>query len=178
MQNLGDLSMVVRFELDAFQPPAQSAGGEEEPTKALGALNVIQKPPSPKSAGLTIWRGGSLVPQSSLVEINSGKIKWPEVYPQLYLSGTPWLYKAAHNDGQFHTITKVGPTSPEMIQTAEKSKSRFERLRDALKIIKDIVLEAGPEGRLSFVIEDKELKVFDRESQNSLLRRDDMALFE
>ncbi|KZP29280.1 hypothetical protein FIBSPDRAFT_927058 [Athelia psychrophila] len=176
--NLGGLSMVVRFELDAFQPPAQSPDDDEDLLKALSALTVPQELQQPvKSEGFNIRRGGSVVPQSSLIELKSGKIKWPEVYPQLYVSQTPRLYKAAHENGLFHTITKMGLASPEMAEVAERSKVRFGRLRDALQAIKDMVVAAGPNGRLSFVVENKELKVFDRDSQSSFLKADVMALF-
>lgn len=171
--------MVVRFEVDAFQLPAlEPPDDDEDLWKALSALAVTQnlhKPIQPE--GFNISRGGSVVPQSSLVELKSGIIKWPEVYPQLYVSQTPWLYKATHNRGQFHTVTKMGPASHEMAEVARKSKVRFQRLRDALQTMKDMVIAAGPQGRLSFVLENKELKVFDRESQSSFLTDDVMTLF-
>lgn len=118
-----------------------------------------------------------MVPQSSLIELKSGRIKWPEVYPQLYVSQTPWLYMAAHDNGQFHKVTKVGLASREMEEVAEKSNVKFEPLKCALQTIKDIVVKAGPKGRLSFVLEGKELQVYDRESQSSCLTTDAMALF-
>jgi hypothetical protein len=60
---------------------------------------------------------------------------------------------------------------------AEKSKLRFQKLRLASQTIKDIDIESGAQGRLSFVLENRELKVFDRSSQASCLPEDIMALF-
>ncbi|KZP03187.1 hypothetical protein FIBSPDRAFT_688699, partial [Athelia psychrophila] len=176
--DLGGLSMVVRFEVDAFIPPGQREKVDDESfLKAFSAPTVSGAPIPAKPGGLTIRHGGQMVPQSSLIELKSGRIKWPEVYPQLYVSQTPWLYKAAHENGQFHKVTKVGLVSPEMEEVAEKSNVKFERLRGALQTIKDIVVKAGPKGRLSFVLEGKELQVYDRESQSSCLTTDAMALF-
>lgn len=88
-----------------------------------------------------------MVREPSLIELKSGRIKWPEVYQQLYVHQTPWLDEAAHDNGQFHKVTKMGSTSREMEDVAEKSNVKFERLRHALQSIKDIVVKAGPKGR-------------------------------
>lgn len=171
--------MVVRFEVDACIPPGQQEKVDDESfLRAFSALTVAEVPIPTKPGGLTIRRGGQMVPQSSLIELTSARqMNWPERYPQLYLSQTPWMYKACHRNGEFQTVEKVELGSPELKEVAEKSKIRFERLRDALQAIKDIVVKAGPEGRLSFVLEGKELQVYARESQSSCLTTDAMALF-
>jgi hypothetical protein len=177
--DLGGLLMVVRFEVDAFIPSGQRDEVDDESfLEAFSALTVTGAPIAMKPGGLTIRRGGQMVPQSSLIELTSSRqLNWPEQYPQLYLSQTPWMYKASHREGEFQTVSKVELGSPELKVVAEKSKVKFERLRDALQTIKDIVVKAGPEGRLSFVLEDKELQVYDRESPSSCLTTDAMALF-
>ena len=172
--------MVVRCEVDAFIPSSQTSlnSVNDDASNALNTLKMKECANFAESGGLTIRYGGHVVPHSSLIELkSSAKIKWPETYPQLWLSQTPWLYKASHNDGQFHTLNKTALESPELAEIAEKSKVRFERLRDALRTIKDIVVDAGLQGRLSFVLERGELKVYDRASKKSCLPSDAMALF-
>jgi hypothetical protein len=133
---------------------------------------------------LTIIQGGALVSQSSLIEVKSAsqksatRQKWSEIYPQLYLSQTPWLYTAIHNDGKFYTVEKTQLGSPELADIAEQSKHRFKKLRLALQTIKDLVVESGIRGRLSFVLENRELKVYERSSRASCLPDDIMSSFQ
>lgn len=175
--------MVVRFEVDAFNPPGPGQADEDEDLLKAFSNLAVTKPEAPiptKPGGLTIRRGGRVVPQSSLIELVSSSGRnwaWAEKYPQLYLSQTPWLFRASHRNGEFHEVEKVAVESPEVAEVAKKSKARFVRLREALQAIKDIVLEAGSEGRPSFVLEDGELVVYDRESQHSCLTSDAIALF-
>ena len=170
--------MVVRFEVDAFAPSAQPITEDADLLGAFKALTVAQAPILTSSGGLTIRRGGSVVHQSSLVELTSAsQMKWQEKYPQLYLSQTAWMYKASHREGRFYDVTKTELGSQELATVAEQSKIRFARLGTALKTIKNIVVEAGPAGRLSFVLENKELMVYERESQKSCLPADAISLF-
>jgi hypothetical protein len=192
-QNFGGLSMIVRFEVDAFIPPVAS------PVKDIDFPDRLEVPepsttcslavPSPLSSAdqrnpLTILQGGAMVPQSSLIEVKSSsqksatKQKWAEIYPQLYLSQTPWLYKAIHRDGQFYTIRKTQLGSSELADVAVRSKLRFQKLRLALQVIKNIVIKSGAQGRLSLVLENRELVVFNRRSEASCLPKDIMALFQ
>ncbi|KAF7976193.1 hypothetical protein HWV62_7366 [Athelia sp. TMB] len=178
--DLGGLAMVVRCEVDAFIPCTQTGlnSVNNDASHASNTHEMKKYANFTESEGLTIRYGGLVVPHSSLIELkSSAKIKWPETYPQMWLSQTPWLYKASHNDGQFHTLNKTALESPELAEIAEKSKVRFERLRDALRTIKNIVVNAGLQGRLSFVLERGELKVYDRESKKSCLPPGAMALF-
>ncbi|KIM82257.1 hypothetical protein PILCRDRAFT_71145 [Piloderma croceum F 1598] len=191
--NFGGLSMIVRFEVDAFIPPVAS------PVNDIDFPNRLEVPepsttsplaaPSPLSLAdqrnpLTILQGGAMVPQSSLIEVKSPsqksatKRKWAEIYPQLYLSQTPWLYKAIHRDGQFYTVRKTQLGSSELADVAVKSKLRFQKLRLALQVIKNTIIESGAQGRLSLVLENRELVVFNRRSEASCLPKDIMALFQ
>ena len=167
--------MVVNFEVDAFDP---SLVGEETLSQTFDALTTTPGSISAPSRTLNVLRGGRVISQSSLIELkSSAKTKWQETYPQLCLSQTPWLYAASHKEGHFNAVKKIGLGSPEVAEVAENFKVKFSRLRDALRTIKDIVIKAGPEGRLSFVVEDKELKVYVRQGQDSSLPLDAMALF-
>ncbi|KAF7976192.1 hypothetical protein HWV62_7364 [Athelia sp. TMB] len=172
------LLMIVRFEVDAFAPSVQPTAEDADLLGAFKALTVAQAPVPASSGSLNIRRGGSVVHQSSLIELTSAsKMNWQEKYPQLYLSQTAWMYKASHREGCFHDVKKTALGSQELATVAEQSKLRFARLGNALKTIKNIVVEAGPAGRLSFVLENKELIVYERESQKSCLPADAMSLF-
>jgi hypothetical protein len=186
MQDFSGLSMVVRFEVDAYTSSTENIDVLRGPR--FSEASVASSPTSPlplagQGNPLTILRGGAIVPQSSLIEVKSpsqksaAKQKWAEIYPQLYLSQTPWLYKAIHCHGQFYVVKKTQLGSPELADVAERSKLRFQKLKVALQIIKDIVMKSGAQGRLSFVLENRELKVYDRSNQASCLPADIMAHF-
>lgn len=173
--------MVVRFEVDAFVSPAPSDISGEDIVKVYATNTIV--PSAAPSAGLGVRYGGAIIPQSWLIELKSANKKsaaranWAEVYPQLYFSQTPWLYKAVHLEGRFHTVKKMGLGSFEVADVAERSKIRFERLRQVLQNIKAMVVDAGPGGRLSFVLEERELKVYERKGQESCLPAEVMAIF-
>jgi len=170
--------MIVRFEVDAFISPVDSSADNIEvrnnlrvPDPPTSSFRPAGTPPAGNKKPPTILRGGTVVPQSSLIEVKSHSVnsatknKWADIYPQLYLSQISWLYTAIHSDGQFHTLRKTQLGSPVLADVVEKSKARFLRLRLALQIIKDMVIESGVQGRLSFVLENRELRVFGRTSQ-------------
>jgi hypothetical protein len=181
--------MVVRSEVDAFDLSTLSS------TERLDITNNLKFSVPPKTstkssplspAGrtdlpLNILGGGNIVPQSALVGIKSQKImaeKWADIYPQLYLSQTPWLYTVVHQEGLFHIVKKTQLGSAELDDTVERTKPRLQKLRIALQTIKDMVIESGVGGRLSFVLEDHELKVYERKSQASCLPDDILAHFQ
>lgn len=189
-QDFSGLSMIVRFEVDAFIPPVASSikdidfSDRLEPSTTFSLAVSSPLSSTDQRNPLTILQGGAMVPQSSLIEVKSPsqksatKQRWAEMYPQLYLSQTPWLYKAIHRDGQFYTVKKTQLGSSELADVAVKSKLRFQKLRLALQVIKNTVVESGAQGRLSLVLENRELVVFNRRSEASCLPKDIMALFQ
>lgn len=187
LQDLGELSMVVRFEVDALDASAVASLDDDskladalEKLKLTGASEaspVLEEKPrtTRKDHGLTIVSGGSIVPQSSILELktssakSAGKSNWSQIHPQLCLSQTPLLYRAYHRNGEFYDIQKTAMSSQELEGVTQRTKDSLKRLREGLRVIKDLVVENRMEGRLSFVLEDRQLKMYKRSSQNSCL---------
>ena len=184
--------MVVRFEVDAFDPTAAKSDADEltddlKSIRLTDRVSSMQKPRNPRykgGVGLGITHGGSIPQHSSIVELKStsersfGKDRWLELYSQLYISQTPWVYKAIHHQGAFHTIERKALTSPDMDGAAEKSKSSLQKLILALRVIHRVVGSSGRDGRLSLVLRNGELQVFKRTTQSSCLPKEVMARFD
>jgi len=154
-----------------------------DPVDAIHGSSVSsesQSSPNPGSS-LTVVRGGSPVPQSSLLEIKtqcSAREAWLKYYPQLYLSQTPHIFMARHTLGNFHTIRKWQLGSPGLAHIAETFTDRLKKLRLALGAIREIVIARGKSGRLSLVFQDGELTVFERISKADCLPPEVLARFE
>lgn len=184
--------MVVRCEVDAFDPSATQATANERPedlnnskrSSRLPSAQKAKKSINKEGVGLTVKHGGSVVAQSSIVELKSksmtvnstGCLRWAEVYPQLYVSQIPWCYKAIHRKGTFGTIEKIPLAS--MDKVGDRLKDSLRKLVLALYAIQRVVKEGGRDGRLSLVLRGGELKVFGRTSLNSCLPKEVMARFE
>lgn len=184
--------MVVRFEVDAFDPVATKAGAGEL-TDHRKSIRLTDRVPSRQKAknlrykggvGLEITHGGSIPQHSSIIELKSTseksfrKDRQLELYSQLYISQTPWVYKAIHHQGAFHTIERKALTSPDMDGAAERSKSSLQKLILALHVIHKVVGSSGRDGRLSLVLRNGELQVFKRTTQSSCLPKEVMARFD
>lgn len=93
---------MVRFELDAFDLGGAGGLPHGTPSTSHSNTNVC------KSSTFDVIKRGSLVPQSSLVEIKtraqSRVLDWKEVLPQLWFSATPSLTVAYHRYGRFDDI--------------------------------------------------------------------------
>ncbi|KAH7890453.1 hypothetical protein F5I97DRAFT_32471 [Phlebopus sp. FC_14] len=96
--------------------------------------------PSPMS-GLTvkITSPRSLIPQSDIIEIKTRSVRkdldWDEIYPQLYLSQTGYLYVARHDYGAFQPAEKIKLNGPDMkpyIEHAEETICKLKALLDAI----------------------------------------------
>jgi hypothetical protein len=187
--------MVVRFEVDACIPPT-ARNNQATPKPSVDALadtlaNVsLSSAPSTKvqtiedDYGLRIRQAGSYVPQSNIVELATistwrrAQYDWSEAYPQLFLSQTPHHFLAVHHKGRFNTVEKRKLGSPALKDAENAAQTRLWQLRQALDIIKDIVVERGKSGRLSLVCQEGEMKVYERSSDMSCLPDDILKKFE
>jgi len=189
------ITMVVRFEVDACIPP--SSGKRQVAlisnvddlvdalaNTSLSSTSNIKGKTSEDVHGLRIRQAGSHVPQSNIVELTSRSTKrlstfdWSETYPQLFLSQTPHLFLAVHNNGEFHTVDKRKLGYLNLKGEEEKAQTALWKLRQALGTIKDIVVEHGKSGRLSLVCQRGELEVYERSSEVSCLPEDILKNFE
>jgi len=202
------LKMVVRFEVDACLPPDQPKStvssraddddddDDDDPDEALlgafsglsigtGSKSATLSSPSPlTSTDLKIFRGGTQTPQSSLVElttrseISAANFDWNDAYPQLYLSQTPYHYLAVHRTGTFFSIAKRKIGEKDLVAIESRAQLGFKKLRKVLGEIQTRVKKAGASGRISLVCKDGVLKVHERNSKESCLPEDSLALFE
>ncbi|KAH9849465.1 hypothetical protein C2E23DRAFT_737349 [Lenzites betulinus] len=189
--DLESLRLVVRYEVDAC------LSDEEDPSDLLARLSLSSSssppPPSPphpstplppstpppssnclsptithSDTTLTVFRGGTSLTQSSLVEIvtRSAKTihtqKWPETYTQLFLSQTPRLYVALHQAGTFTDVVKLSRADPRLEVYAGDERMR-RSLRQLVRVLEDVqraLTAYGPRGRLSLVCRKGRLELF------------------
>jgi hypothetical protein len=198
--------MVVRFEVDACLPSDGSNAGatrqsrdddnDEDPEIALlGAISGLSigtsthssttPPQSPlTSADLKIFRAGTQVPQSDLIEmttrseISAAKFDWGDGYPQLYFSQTPHHYLAVHRSGTFFSIAKRTVGKEDLVAIENRAQPGFKKLRKALGEIQTMVRNGGENGRISLVCKDGVMRVHERTSKENYLPEDSLALFE
>lgn len=178
--------MVVRFEVDACIPSevsrtststtAKSSSNVDDLIGALSGVSLrtegsspLSSPPATKGSGtfpkVTIISGGSVVPQSSIVELttrsvhNATSFDWAENYPQLFLSQSAHHFLAVHERGRFREVNKRKLESAELKKVAADSiQAGLKKLRRLLDIIKELAIKHGERGRLSLVCQGGELK--------------------
>lgn len=198
--------MVVRFEVDACLPskgpdPNVTAGqprvynNDDPETTLMGALSgfsvgagthssTMPPPSSLTSADLTIFRAGTQVPQSNLIEMktrseaSAARFDWGDVYPQLYLSQTPYHYLAIHRTGRFFKIEKDQIGKNDLVAIENRAQPGFKKLRKLLGEIQTRVKKGGTNGRISLVCKDGVLAFHERINKESCLPEDLFALFE
>jgi hypothetical protein len=198
-QDFGGFNMIVRFEVDAClsQPTTKSQmASKTQSIDHVDALTDAMSKFSLSSAsrtkvqthednyGLRIRQAGSYVPQSHIIELTTvsmgrrEKFDWAEAYPQLFLSQTPHHFLAVHSRGRFNTVEKRNLDSSDLSQVEKTAQTALWKLRQALGVIKDIVVEHGKAGRLSLVCQEGEMKVYERSSDVSCLPEDILKRFE
>ena len=197
--------MVVRFEVDACLPSDKHKpkatknpyidDDDDDLDAALLKLSSLSigtssqsatmSSPSPlTSTDLKIFRAGTQVPQSDILEmttrseISAAKFNWSEAYPQLYLSHTPNHYLAVHRTGTFFSIAKRKIGENDLVAVNRKEQPAFRKLRKVLGEIQTMVKERGASGRISLVCKGGVLKVHERNSKESCLPKSSLALFE
>lgn len=189
-QNLGGLRLLVRFEVDACveSDSNSSLDGLVRQTTSLNIATATSQKASeslrPIINGLQVMRTSNLmVPQASLVEIKTKKLpnglKWNDVYPQLYLSGTPNLMVGYHLSGNFTAIERYHPDDSEdqkMVAVREKTQEGVNKLAVVLRLIRDAVLALTEnnsggdrsERLLSLICQKKDLKLYERTGGSKL----------
>ncbi|CDO72256.1 hypothetical protein BN946_scf184970.g108 [Trametes cinnabarina] len=176
--DLEGLSLVVRFEADACMPD-----DEDDPADLLANLTLTSSSsppftaPAPSSSSadadmtIAVVRGGPPVPHSSLIEITTRSSKsrehhkWHETYTQLFLSQTHHFFLGVHERGTFHTIEKYRLDASPEFAWYEKDECMQRSLRQLVRLletIQELVMEHGPEGRLSLVCREGKLELFER----------------
>ena len=161
VQKFGSLNVLLGFTADACVEPkindddflasfsSLSLGGKAEKT------TKPNKTVSPAGLDIKLTSSRSLVPQSDLIEVKTRSIyrepNWRDIYPQLYLSQTAWLYMAKHSGGAFQPVEKIALTGEEMRPYAEMMEGSLGKLKNLLKAILKAVREQGEGVPLSLV---------------------------
>ena len=126
------------------------------------------KPASPAPFDIKLTSPRSLVPQSDLIEVKTRSMyrepNWRDIYPQLYLSQTAWLYMARHSGGAFEPIEKISLTGDEMKPHAEMMYRSFGKLKNLLKEVLRVVREQGEGVPLSLVRQGGTLSLWRRKA--------------
>ena len=182
--------MVVRFEVDArAAEPASTdqnasvGSARDDLSESLAGLSLafqtLAPPAVPASestspddpdAIVAVVRGGTQVPQPSIIEISTRSTKgaqrhnWEETHTQLFLSQTPLHILAIHERGLFKTVTTRPLNSPEFQRIAARDgvQRNLKQLIRLLREIQALVAEHGRRGRLSLVCRGGKLEVFER----------------
>jgi len=179
---------VVRFEVDACtRPPAKyprrSTSTVDELTESLSAVSLTPQTAFRSEYPLLVREGGVEVPADTVIEIVTRSqanwrrgYDWKEVYPQLFFSQTAQHYLAVYQHGRFFEITKT--KIKEMQSEEQNLQIGFKRVRKVLDVIRELVVKHGKEGGLSLVCKGGVMKVYERESKDSLLPEVAMKFFE
>ncbi|KIO08991.1 hypothetical protein M404DRAFT_22218 [Pisolithus tinctorius Marx 270] len=108
----------------------------------------------------------SVLPQSSVIEIKTRaarrELDWKEVYPQLYLSQTSYLYLAKHTRGTFGRVEKFQINSEGMAAHAREAEASMAKLEALLSAILKAVRKYGEGVPLSLVYRAGELQLYKR----------------
>ncbi|TFY73206.1 hypothetical protein EWM64_g10806 [Hericium alpestre] len=166
-------TMVVRFEVDACLSPGKGAAELHILEDSLST--PIVSPGVTICQGLRIIRAGSEVSQESLVELKTCReirncVQWSQVFPQLYLSGTPWLHAGFHENGTFSRVETRNMV--EMQEQRSNFEPRLQQLGQTLKTIQELAVTHGKNTRLSLVLQDRRLSVYKRASKESFLSKE------
>lgn len=124
------------------------------------------EPESPTGLYIKLTSSRSLIPQSDLIEVKTRssyrEVNWREIYPQLYLSQTAWLYLAKHSGGVFEPVEKISLTGEEMKPYAEMMEGSLGKLKNLLKEVLKAVRDQGEGVPLSLVRQGATLSLWRR----------------
>ncbi|KAG1805868.1 hypothetical protein EV424DRAFT_1578108 [Suillus variegatus] len=178
--DIGELKVLLRFTIEACTSSTNDTNDEDDFLAAFSGLGIggasisssrdTKKPQAtvPTVRGVTIRQTTprKVVPQSSLIELKTRaarrEIDWAEVYPQLYLSQTAFLYIAKHERGSFNTLEKVELGSESMQTHARHTQQGVAKLKLVLQDILDAVKKEDVGVGLSLVAKDGKLALYKR----------------
>ncbi|KAG8905591.1 hypothetical protein FRB99_008589 [Tulasnella sp. 403] len=179
---LAGLRILLRFEVDACTDAGNTAEDDDLDglASAFSALNTstsrsgaktkeLEEPVSPFRSELTILHKGSrqLVPRANWIELKTRAshkpLDWDDIYPQLYLSQTAYLYLAKHNRGTFTPAEKFKLGSSQMATHASVTQAGMGKLVDGLKQILKAVRKVGDGVGLSLICQRGQLTLYKRQ---------------
>ncbi|KAK2755638.1 hypothetical protein CKAH01_17307 [Colletotrichum kahawae] len=139
---LGDLTCVVRFEVDACYEKTGEGSGSESLEGAMGRLTVEDS--SEGIAAPSQLPRQPPMAQEMAAEIKTAiKLKSPSAYmPQLWFGRTPWLIIGQHENGTFGQL-KINDTAALFTSWEEKHQVDLRKLVTVLARLREAVAEHG-----------------------------------
>ncbi|KAI9566109.1 hypothetical protein HD554DRAFT_2026126 [Boletus coccyginus] len=170
----GSLNILLCFTADACIEPKKN---DDDFLASFSSLSLgaktdktakPNKPASPAGFDIKLTSPRSLVPQSDTIEVKTRSMyrepNWSDIYPQLYLSQTAWLYMARHRGGVFEPVEKFSLTGDEMKPHAEMMHESLGKLKNLLKEILRVVREQGEGVPLGLVRQGGTLSLWKRKA--------------
>ncbi|KAH8824502.1 hypothetical protein DL96DRAFT_1614279 [Flagelloscypha sp. PMI_526] len=169
--NLGGIPIILRFEVDGqILSSENDSNGLSQATKNL---NISQSAAPIELRGIKVKRStNSLTPQSSLLEIKTRSATTPvnlsDVYPQIFLSQTEFLYVARHNNGLFGPVKKHSLAGDTLSRYAEVTKASLVKLKDLLESIHAAAVAQGGQTGLTLACVQGKLGLYRRKGGKSI----------
>ncbi|KIJ62266.1 hypothetical protein HYDPIDRAFT_158061 [Hydnomerulius pinastri MD-312] len=175
--DFGGLKVLLRFEVDACTLASTSDDDLLQSFSTLdtgtGGGAATTAPPLPASV-LTVkyTTPRTLVPQSAMIEIKTRAVHraldWTNIYPQLYLSQTAYLYVAKHDRGNFRAVERVDLDGVTMKPYAKQAEASMGKLKALLDVILEAVRKQGSGVPLSLVCQGGKLTLHKRKAGSSI----------
>ncbi|OAX36391.1 hypothetical protein K503DRAFT_721461 [Rhizopogon vinicolor AM-OR11-026] len=192
--DVGGLKVLLRFTIEAYTFSVSDANDEDDLLEAFSGLGIggasasttpgTKSPPLSTALGVTIIHTSprKVVPQASLIEMKTRAVRreldWAEVYPQLYLSQTAFLYIAKHDRGNFNTLEKVELGAESMLPHTRSAEQGVAKLKVVLQDILDAVKKEDVGVGMSLVGKNGKLILYRRhEGAGKALETDIMNKF-
>jgi hypothetical protein len=168
----GSLNILLGFTADACIEPKNNDDDFLASFASLSLGGTADKASKPNKSvshadfDVKLSPARSLVPQSDLIEVKTRSTyrepNWRDIYPQLYLSQTAWLYMAKHTNGAFQPVEKISLTGEQMKPYADMMEDSLRKLKSLLKEILKAVREQGDGVPLSLVRQGGTLSLWKR----------------
>ncbi|KAK4700049.1 hypothetical protein P7C70_g6206, partial [Phenoliferia sp. Uapishka_3] len=161
------ICMLVRFEVDACSADVASANDSKSSDIAdlLSGLDIKDKPRKHDHtvAGIKIIPSGTLIPQSSIVELKTRSMQSPfdtkDAYSQLFFSQTPTLILGRHTRGTFTSVDSMPLAG--MVLEQQAAQAGLAKVAAALKNISSVISRAKGE-KFAIKIIGGEMKLYKR----------------
>ncbi|KAG8946991.1 hypothetical protein FRC04_011287 [Tulasnella sp. 424] len=167
--NFGSLKILLRYEVDACILPTPRPNPVQTPLEPRSKPKVSSPSPTfPMVSVIPLGDASSIVPQSSILEIKTrireGEMNWSEIYPQLFLSQTPHLYVARHQQGLFTgtSVTKYDMTSSQLEKAAKAAEKPMARMYALLEAIVAAIRQEGEDVGMALTYDGKKLALHKR----------------
>jgi hypothetical protein len=178
----GDLNFIVRHETDGYvdtdtktSSPKARKHTQDSLSSMLGALSLSSANNSPgiptTGSKLVIKEEGQVVPLESTLEIKTRVLHKPleiqEIAPQLWVSQTPKLVRAYHQNGTFQRPV-VEDVAAVIKSWEERKQNDLRKLAALIRKIINLVKECGGNAVLKYNVEGDKLVIRKAERQDML----------